>query len=587
MILKRFYTGTLPDYVVKILDVLENKGNKAYIVGGAVRDLLLGIKPGDFDIATSARPDKVLEAAKEAGWETVDKLGKNFGVVILLVDGVQVEVATFRGEKYSYDAHKPEEVWFVDSLEEDLARRDFTVNAMALDKEGTVYDYHGGMSDLDNRVLRTVGNPEKRYREDALRMFRACRFVAQLGFTYIEGNDTVAGKCVDLSLAAAEKNLRENKKIPLTWGRNLFEGDYIDRELTGTEPEQEGFGEKDSLYYLPHRYHFPVEKTRGLSLPRVRNELEKMLLSPYAGKGLMLFLSTGLASAYCIDKSSGEEKVIQIIPEIEHLAGTHQNRNFHCCDVWEHTLMALDKTPRTIEQRWTMLLHDVAKGLDGVRNYYKGLPSDHGHEKAGADMTPGILSRLGYGDKFIKQVAWMVAGHMKFAPMMFFGEKSINKWVRKEAASGNFRNTAEMKDAFTKLVDIFLADMGSTWAGVLEKPVMEEGRQLGRETIELAEKMPVHTSDLAVNGGEVRAVIAEFEKEQANVAESEKALKVSEAENTAVKISIGECMQYLLKRTRAGNLSNEKECLKEALRKKLRRTENNKGFNENIQLKEI
>ncbi len=101
-------------------------------------------------------------------------------------DSQTVEIATFRGEAYGGDAHKPEQVWYCDDLEADLSRRDFTVNAMALDQSGNVYDYHGGRQDLQQKILRTVGDAPARYQEDALRMYRACRFVGQLGFDYVQ-----------------------------------------------------------------------------------------------------------------------------------------------------------------------------------------------------------------------------------------------------------------------------------------------------------------------------------------------------------------------------------------------------------------
>ncbi|MBQ7317900.1 MAG: metal-dependent phosphohydrolase, partial [Phascolarctobacterium sp.] len=174
----------LPLYIKRILHALNQGGFEAYVVGGAVRDLLLGIEPGDFDVTTSAHPEQVLEICRQENWRTADKLGNNFGCVIAIVDHIPVEITTFRGEAYGYDAHKPEQVWFCDNLREDLSRRDFTINAMALNAEGELYDYFGGQEDLQNKILRTVGKASQRFEEDALRMLRACRFVAQLGFTY-------------------------------------------------------------------------------------------------------------------------------------------------------------------------------------------------------------------------------------------------------------------------------------------------------------------------------------------------------------------------------------------------------------------
>jgi tRNA nucleotidyltransferase/poly(A) polymerase len=207
-----------PVYIEKVLAALETAGFEAYVVGGAVRDLLSGTEPEDFDVTTKARPEEVCAVARHAGWGLVDKLGQNLGVVVVLVDGHSVEVATFRGERYGADAHRPAAVWYCDSLEEDLSRRDFTVNAMAMDRNGKVYDFHGGRRDLALRVLRTVGNPRRRYAEDALRMYRACRFVAQLGFTYVEGEDTPDDVVWDYDPEQSlEANLQRGAAEALAW----------------------------------------------------------------------------------------------------------------------------------------------------------------------------------------------------------------------------------------------------------------------------------------------------------------------------------------------------------------------------------
>ena len=140
----------IPDYVKKILHMLTGAGYEAYIVGGAVRDLLLKLPPGDFDITTSATPEEISAVFRANNIKTIDNLGQNFGCVVAVIDGVPAEITTFRGESYGTDAHKPEKVWFSKSLREDLSRRDFTVNAMAMDINGRIYDYHNGMEDLQS-----------------------------------------------------------------------------------------------------------------------------------------------------------------------------------------------------------------------------------------------------------------------------------------------------------------------------------------------------------------------------------------------------------------------------------------------------
>lgn len=159
-----------------IAQLLEKRGFNAFYVGGAVRDWILGLNPNDVDIATNATPDQV-ETIFQAR-HNVKTIGKSFGVV--LVDGV--EVATFRTDRYAGLNHKDVEIEYASTIEEDLSRRDLTVNAMAMDLRGNVVDPFGGQKDLEGRIIRFVGNPADRIKEDPNRMLRACRFVAQLPY---------------------------------------------------------------------------------------------------------------------------------------------------------------------------------------------------------------------------------------------------------------------------------------------------------------------------------------------------------------------------------------------------------------------
>lgn len=149
-----------------------------YLVGGSVRDTLLGKPPKDYDFCTPMLPDDIEAAVKHAG-KRAFITGKRFGTVGFKHNGEFVEVTTFRSEVYG-KTRKPE-VQFVSSLQEDLSRRDFTINAMAM-KDGKVFDPYGGRNDLDNKLIRAVGNPTLRFKEDPLRMLRAIRFSSQLGF---------------------------------------------------------------------------------------------------------------------------------------------------------------------------------------------------------------------------------------------------------------------------------------------------------------------------------------------------------------------------------------------------------------------
>ena len=306
-----------------------------------------------------------------------------------------------------------------------------------------------------------------------------------------------------------------------------------------------------------------------------------MLLGKAAGKGLALFLSSGLAKAQCRVRDKGGEAFVDVLPELAHLQGLPQNIRFHCFNVWEHILTAVDNGPVDITLRWALLLHDVAKGLPGIRgNTPDGYPNDHGHEKESAVMAESILTRLRYPRPFIRQVAWLVSRHMRFAPMLIRKNNTLLRWIRSEAVSGAFRTEAEMAEAFYHLTEIFLADMGATWAGVLQEHVMEEGRRLGNEAVRIAaEQMPVHTSDLKVTGNEIREMLQE--------AFSQKSLRKNADEHAqeklygqfkdrnltdlqaALGISVGDAMKYLLTRVQSGNIPNEREALLSAMTRKL------------------
>lgn len=162
---------------IPVLKKLENAGFEAYFVGGSVRDTLLKQDIHDVDIATSAFPEEI----KQLFPKTID-IGIEHGTVLALVDDEQYEITTFRTESTYQDYRRPDSVEFVRSLEEDLKRRDFTINAFALKEDGQIIDLFDGLSDLNHRVLRAVGNPHERFHEDALRMMRGLRFVSQLGF---------------------------------------------------------------------------------------------------------------------------------------------------------------------------------------------------------------------------------------------------------------------------------------------------------------------------------------------------------------------------------------------------------------------
>lgn len=178
----------LPRDIISLLNKLEESGYEAYVVGGAVRDSLLERTINDYDITTNATPDEICEVFKDY---QIIPTGLQHGTVTVVIDKNSYEITTYRSESGYTDGRHPDGVKFIKSLEEDLSRRDFTINALACDVRGNVIDYHSGIEDLRNKVIRCVGDPDTRFEEDYLRILRAVRFSAQLSFV-IESNTAIS-----------------------------------------------------------------------------------------------------------------------------------------------------------------------------------------------------------------------------------------------------------------------------------------------------------------------------------------------------------------------------------------------------------
>ena len=199
----------MPENVKKIISTLEAAGFEAYAVGGCVRDVILGREPEDWDITTSARPEEL----KSLFGRTVDT-GIQHGTVTVLMGGLGYEVTTYRIDGIYEDARHPSEVSYTDNLLEDLKRRDFTINAMAYNDKRGLVDAFDGIGDLNRGIIRCVGNPMERFGEDALRMMRAVRFGAQLGFSLEEETAAAAKKLApNLCMVSAERIMAELTKL--------------------------------------------------------------------------------------------------------------------------------------------------------------------------------------------------------------------------------------------------------------------------------------------------------------------------------------------------------------------------------------
>lgn len=208
-----------PEYVRNITECLENAGYEAYIVGGCVRDSLLGKKPDDHDVTTSAFPQEVKKVL--SGYKVIET-GIKHGTVTAVSSGKPVEITTFRCDGSYSDHRRPDSVRLTRSLAEDLARRDFTINAMAYSHKTGIVDLYGGKKDLEDGIIRCVGEPERRFDEDALRIMRAIRFSAVLDFEIEEKTRLAIHKLYPLlSYVSEERIAAELKKLLCGKGKSV------------------------------------------------------------------------------------------------------------------------------------------------------------------------------------------------------------------------------------------------------------------------------------------------------------------------------------------------------------------------------
>lgn len=248
----------LPEIFVKampVLRTLEDAGFEAYFVGGSVRDVLLHRHVHDVDITTSAYPEEV----KELFDKSIDT-GIKHGTVTVLYGGESYEITTFRTESGYQDFRRPDHVTFVQNLDEDLKRRDFTINALAMDMHGDIVDLFNGIEDLKNHIIRAVGNPEKRFHEDALRMMRAVRFMSQLEFKIEEKTEQAIKDNHELLKKISVERIREEfVKMGLgPFSRQAFQI-FLDTQLSEDVPDFAG--KKDLLQVYPQLKFSPTMET--------------------------------------------------------------------------------------------------------------------------------------------------------------------------------------------------------------------------------------------------------------------------------------------------------------------------------------
>jgi len=379
-------------FAISVLETLRERGHQAYLVGGCVRDLLLGREPADYDVATDARPEEVIRIFPETY-----AVGAQFGVVLVPIPQSEresprshrtslganekenvchselpladeepglfghhheacVEVATFRCDVGYSDGRHPDEVRFSRDPREDVQRRDFTINGLLLDPvKNEVLDFVGGQQDLNAKIIRAIGDPALRFREDKLRMLRAVRFAARFSYT------------IEPATFAAIRQL--------------------------------------------------APQIHQVSRERVRDELTRMLTEGHARRAFELLDKTVLLR--------------DVLPEIEAMKGVEQPPEFHPeGDVYVHTLLLLEKLPQPcpITLAWGALLHDVGKPPTFRRAPDRIRFDDH--VDVGVKMAEAICRRLRFSNDETKQILALVDNHMRFGDVERMKASTFKKFIR-------------------------------------------------------------------------------------------------------------------------------------------------------------
>jgi len=380
----------IPKQVKSIINRLEKAGFEAYIVGGCVRDFLQDVKPNDWDITTNARPEQIQKLFPDNFYEnaflTVTVLTKSKDQTLK-----EIEITTYRSEAKYTDKRHPDEIKFAKTLQEDLARRDFTINAIALkiknlclagrqarprtdtkykiqNTKYTIIDPFGGQGDLRNKIIKAVGDPNDRFQEDALRLMRAARLATVLGF-----------------------EIEEKTRQAIVKNAGLLK--FVSQE-------------------------------------RIRDEFIKLVMADRAAKGIELLHDLGLLKF--------------IVPELEQGIGVSQNKH-HTFNCWEHNVLSLDyavKKKFGLEVRLASLFHDIGKpkakrGEGPNATFYN-------HEIIGANMVEKILARLKFPQDQAKKIVLLVRYHLFYYNVGEVGESSVRRLIRNVGLE-NFQQLLEVR----------------------------------------------------------------------------------------------------------------------------------------------